>query len=199
MVRSERAARRRRVGRLHPQEDQGMRALRPDHLAEHAGAQRRLLPAGMETRGRPLAPDGRRPALPAAGGDRRHSGCLGQGPRPISRAAMVALAAGREGGGFRRARAKIVGERRGERVHLHPDLSSDASDPMRARPKTGIVKWLVVALGGIAVAAIAGFIAFRAPPEGARGDAGGDTRDVCRHPRRRRSNRTPSLCCRSPI
>ena len=63
-------ARWRRVGRVDPQADQGMRVVCSTHLGEHRRAQRRLLPARMEARGRTLAPHGGRPGVPAAGGDR---------------------------------------------------------------------------------------------------------------------------------
>ncbi len=72
LVRPERAARRRRLGCVDPPADQGVRAVRADHLGEHAGARGGLLPARMEPRGEPHAGHGGRQGVPVAGGDRRH-------------------------------------------------------------------------------------------------------------------------------
>ena len=71
VVRPERAARRRRMGCVDPPANQGLCAVRAGHLGQYAVPQRRVLPVGMETCGRPLAPDGRRPGVPVTGGDRR--------------------------------------------------------------------------------------------------------------------------------
>lgn len=67
VVRPERAARRGRMGPLHPAADQELRAIYPDHLKEHARSRRRVFPPRVETRYRSLAFDGSRQALPAAG------------------------------------------------------------------------------------------------------------------------------------
>ncbi|MCK7473200.1 MAG: hypothetical protein MZV49_06110 [Rhodopseudomonas palustris] len=72
LVRRERTSRRRRLGCVHPPADPGVRAVHPARFRQHRCAQRGLLPARMETRGRSLAPDGGRSHVPAAGGDRRH-------------------------------------------------------------------------------------------------------------------------------
>ena len=52
LVRPERAARRRRVGCVDPQADQGVRAVRAGHLGQHPGARRGLFPPRMESRRR---------------------------------------------------------------------------------------------------------------------------------------------------
>ena len=92
VVRPERAARRRRVGRLHPPADQGVRALRAGHLGEHPEPHGGLLPTRVAPGGTALAPHGEGPAVHRARRDRRHARRRRARARRVPRGAVVAPA-----------------------------------------------------------------------------------------------------------
>jgi len=138
-----------------------VRAVRASHLGEHRVAQRRLLPSGMETRGRPLALDGGRPAVPIARGDRRHPDASARVPDRFRERQWSRLPGGEKAEAFAEHARRLLGN--GE-ASVATEVGPAHTQPgaMPAVMKSSLSKWLIAGLG-VVVVALAAFIAFRAP------------------------------------
>ncbi len=92
------------MGRQDPQADQGVRALRSDHLGPHPGARRGLFPEGVEGRRRADARHGLLARLHRSGRDRRDGRVGRPCPRGVHEGPVDAAGARRPDAGFHQPR-----------------------------------------------------------------------------------------------